>query len=275
MKNLMKYFVGLMVVVAIAGVVGYFYQGVKVTETKRKIEQLVKEEVNREDSIIVGLDPSFPPMTFVDAKGKVVGFDIDIIHAVAKSVGKKLIFKEIVLKDREKELNEGNVDMVMSGTYVTEARKSIFSFTKPYIKDRSIALVTAESPIVSVGDLGAEVVGVQAGTPHVKLMKDFVSAKGKRLREVKDSYNDAPAALVAMLQGDNDVVVLDEVVGRYYKSRTPGTFRVLEGKPFAEFDVAAVVKKGNEKLVTLLNKGLDAINADGTYKKIHTKWFGN
>ncbi|MNO38510.1 Cystine-binding periplasmic protein precursor [compost metagenome] len=70
-----------------------------------------------------------------------------------------------------------------------------------------------------------------------------------------------------------DGVVIDEVVARYYMSKEPNTFKLLD-ESLAPEQYGIGIKKGNEALLEELQKALDEMNNDGTAEKISTKWFG-
>ena len=88
----------------------------------------------REETLIVGLDDSFPPMGFRDDKNEIVGFDVDM----AKEAGKRMGYKEVKLQpidwdSKELELQGGNIDVIWNGLTITDERKENMLFSKPYL----------------------------------------------------------------------------------------------------------------------------------------------
>ena len=111
----------------------------------------------------MGLDDTFAPMGFRDKEsGELVGFDIDMANAVSQKIGKEIKFQPIDWTMKENELNAGNIDMIWNGYSVTELRKEQVLFSEPYLKNRQIILVLADSPVKTKADLEGQVVSVQA-----------------------------------------------------------------------------------------------------------------
>jgi polar amino acid transport system substrate-binding protein len=163
--------------------------------------------------IVVGLDDNFPPMGFRDAKGNLVGFDIDLAREAAKRLGAEVEFKPIDWNAKEAELGGKRVDVLWNGLTITEPRKEKIAFTTPYLENRQIVIVAANSPVKAKADLAGKVVGVQEGSSAVEAIdKD---AAGKTLKELK-KFGDNVTALMDLSTGRLDALVVDEVVGRYY-----------------------------------------------------------
>ena len=54
-----------------------------------------EDNTNRENTLVVGLDDSFPPMGFRNENNEIVGFDIDLAKAVAEELGMDVKFQPI------------------------------------------------------------------------------------------------------------------------------------------------------------------------------------
>ncbi|WP_033394810.1 amino acid ABC transporter substrate-binding protein [Brachymonas chironomi] len=219
--------------------------------------------------IVVGLDDNFPPMGFRDAKGELVGYDLDLAREAGKRLGVEMEFKPIDWSAKEAELNGKRVDLLWNGMTITEERKKNVNFTKPYMQNHQIVIVTAQSPIQAKAELAGKVVGIQDGSSAVEaVQKDPVS---KDIKELK-KFGDNVAALMDLTTGRLDAVVVDEVVGRYYTSKKPGEYRILTDN-FGSEDYGVAVRKDDAELLSRLDQTLDAMAADGSAKAIYDKWF--
>ena len=221
--------------------------------------------------IVVGLDDNFPPMGFRDEKNELVGFDIDMAKEAAKRLGLEVSFKPIDWSAKEAELSGKRVDVLWNGLTITEERKANILFTKPYLENRQIVVVTEKSDIKAKADLAGKIVGVQDGSSAVEaVQKDEAAAKS--IKELK-KFGDNVTALMDLSAGRLDALVVDEVVGRYYTSKKPGEYRVLD-ENFGTEDYGVGTRKDDTELMAKIEKAMDDMKADGSAATISTKWFG-
>lgn len=221
--------------------------------------------------VVIGLDDNFPPMGFRDDKNALVGFDIDLAREAAKRLGVEVEFKPIDWNAKEAELNGKRVDALWNGLTITDERKQNIAFTAPYMQNHQIVVVQAGSPIKTKAELAGKRVGVQDGSSAVDaIAKDEATAKS--LKALK-KYGDNVTALMDLSAGRVDAVVLDEVVGRYYTSKKPGEYAVLD-ENFGTEDYGVGVRKEDTELLARLDKALADMKADGRGAKISEQWFG-
>ncbi|SDE66695.1 amino acid ABC transporter substrate-binding protein [Sporomusa acidovorans] len=221
--------------------------------------------------IVVGLDDNFPPMGFRDDKNTIVGFDVDMAKEAAKRLGMEVEFKPIDWNSKEAELSGKRVDVLWNGLTITEKRKENILFTKPYMENRQIIVVDANSPIKTKADLAGKVVGAQDGSSSIEaLEKD--AATMKSFKELK-KFGDNVAALMDLKAGRLDAVVVDEIVGRYYIAKKPGEYTILKDN-FGSEEYGVGLRKDDKELVGKLQKALDEMRKDGTSAKISQQWFG-
>ena len=222
-------------------------------------------------AIVVGLDDHFPPMGFRDEKNEIVGFDIDLAKEAAKRLGVQVTFKPIDWSAKEAELSGKRIDVLWNGLTITEERKANILFTKPYLENRQIVVVTGKSPIKTKAELKGKVVGVQDGSSAVDaVQKDEKAAKA--IKELK-KFADNVTALMDLSAGRLDAIVVDEVVGRYYIAKKADEYRVLD-EHFGTEDYGIGTRKDDTDLMNKIQKAMDDMKADGTAATISTNWFG-
>ena len=220
--------------------------------------------------IVVGLDDNFPPMGFRNDKNELVGFDIDLAKEAAKRLGFDVEFKPIDWSAKEAELNGKRVDALWNGLTITEERKKNIGFTSAYMENHQIIVVPANSAIKAKADLAGKVVGVQDGSSAVDaVQKDPVAGSFKELKK----FGDNVTALMDLTTGRLDAVVLDEVVGRYYTTKKPGEYAVLDDH-FGTEEYGVGTRKDDTELLAKLQKAMDEMKADGSAERISTEWFG-
>ncbi|KYZ78114.1 amino acid ABC transporter substrate-binding protein [Anaerosporomusa subterranea] len=221
--------------------------------------------------IVVGLDDNFPPMGFRDEKNNIIGFDVDMAKEATKRLGMAVEFKPIDWSSKEAELSSKRVDVLWNGLTITEKRKENILFTKPYMENKQVIIVTANSKVKGKADLAGKAVGVQDGSSSV----DAITKEAAILKSFKElkKYPDNVAALLDLKAGRIEALVVDEIVGRYYIAKKPGDYAVLSDHFGAE-EYGVGLRKDDKELLTKLQKALDEMKQDGTSAKISKQWFG-
>ncbi|OBZ08830.1 amino acid ABC transporter substrate-binding protein [Bacillus sp. FJAT-27264] len=220
--------------------------------------------------LVIGIDDKFAPMGFRDDNNEIVGFDIDYARAAAEKMGKEVTFQPIDWSAKESELNSGRIDMIWNGYTITDERKEKVLFTKPYLENSQVVVVLASSPLSKLEDLAGKEIGLQSlSSAADALDANPIKDKVAGISEFPDNVLALTDLKTSRLAG----VVIDEVVARYYMSKEPGTFKLLD-ESLAPEQYGVGIKKGNEALLDELQKALDTMNSDGTAAEISTKWFG-
>lgn len=222
------------------------------------------------NKIIIGIDDKFAPLGFRDKNNEIVGFDIDYAKAAIEKMNKEVVFQPIDWSSKESELNSGRIDLIWNGYTITDERKEKVLFTKPYLKNAQVVMTKSDSNIFKMKDLSSKVVGVQSlSSASDALNANDIASKIKTVTEFKDNV----LALSDLKIGRIDAVIIDQIVADYYMTKEKDTFKILD-ESLAPEEYGIGVKKGNEDLLTELQKALDELNKDGTATKISEKWFG-
>jgi len=160
--------------------------------------------------------------------------------------------------------------MIWNGYTITDERKEKVLFTKPYLENSQVVVVLADSSISKLKDLAGKEVGLQSlSSAADALNENPIKDKIANISEFPDNV----LALTDLKTKRLDGVVIDEVVARYYMSKEPHAFKLLD-ESLAPEQYGIGIKKGNEALLEELQKALDEMNSDGTAEEISTKWFG-
>jgi len=232
-------------------------------------------KVEAAGTFILGFDETFAPMGFKDEDGNYVGFDIDLAIEVSSRLGLDApMLMPINWDSKVMELNAGNIDLIWNGLTITEERKKEMLFSDPYMDNRQIIVVRAESDIQSKADLAGKRVAAQADSSAM----EAIQAEP----EVRDSFGDLVEspdyveALLELKQGSVDAVVVDETMGSYYinKDENPAAFRILDDN-FGEEQYGIGFRKGDVALKDAIQGALNDMVKDGTFATISKKWFGH
>lgn len=212
----------------------------------------------------VATDATFPPMEYVE-NGARTGFDVDLMNALAKVMGKRVQWTDIDFKGLVPGLVAHRFDVAISAIYITPERSQVVDFTAPYYAGGLVALVKTDSPIKKLADLNGKKVSVQVGTKSVKFLQDNYP----QVARVEVEKNQEMFDLVGV--GRADAAVTGKPAA-YQFAKTRAGFRVLDEQLTTE-KYGIAVRKDEPQLRDALNAALEKIKADGTYDAIVKKWF--
>ena len=260
MKRLTGILAGLMRCVAAAGCGGNSGSGSGSGSSQKTAE---KKE------LVVGTNPSFAPFEFTDQKdGKIQGFDIDLINALAKKAGYTTVnIKSIAFDGLIPSLEAGNIDVSITGMSITDERKKKVNFTDPYYESGLMAVVKKDNTAINgLDDLKGKTIAVQLGTTGAKYAESIEGAKVK-------TFDSSDLACLELKNGGADAVISDLPVLQYFLKKGGSAYAKSVGTPKkGDFYGIATAKK-NKELCDKLNKALAEMKKDGEYQKIYDKWF--
>lgn len=220
---------------------------------------------------VVGTDAAYAPFESQNEKGEIVGFDIEVVQAIAAKAGFEVKFVNTPWEGIFNTLQQGDRDMVVSAVTITDERKQTMDFSDPYFDAAQLIAVKESSKVTKFADLKKLKVGVQTGTTGDEAVSKLL---GKTSTSIK-RFESTPLALKELESGGVDAVVADNGVIAHYVANNPGgKFKTVSDKEFVPEQYGIAVKKGNAELLGKLNQGLAAIKADGTYAQIYAKYFG-
>lgn len=228
---------------------------------------------SKDDKVLkVGTEPTFPPFEFTDEKsGKIDGFDIALITAMAEKAGYEVEVSSVAFDGLIAALQSGNIDIVASGMSITPEREESVLFSDPYIDaGLTIAVAKDNNNISGEADLKGKTVGVQIGTTGAEKAAELKDSG--LIKEIK-TYNTIDVAFLDLLNGAIDCVINDGPVNEAYMNKNEGKIKVV-GDVLVSDQYGFAVAKGKDKLIDELNKALAELIKDGTYDTLVAKYFG-
>lgn len=226
-------------------------------------EKTALEEIKEAGVITVGNSPDYPPFETVDDKGNPIGFDIDLMNAIAADLGVKAEFKKMDFGTIITAVQNNQVNIGMSGFSISEDRKNEVDFSIPYYVGGQTVVVAPNSAIKSLEDLKGKVVAVQSGTTCAEVAIDNIPEA--KVREL-DDFN---TAFMMLKNNSAQAVVADLAVANEYISKE-GFIEL--GEPLNYEENAVVIKKGNSDVVDAINKALTKLKDNGTITELAKKW---
>ncbi|MDN7140580.1 cystine ABC transporter substrate-binding protein [Pseudomonas sp. JQ170] len=218
--------------------------------------------------ISVGLEGTYPPFSFVDADGKLAGFEVELSEALAKELGVKAKLQPTKWDGILAALESKRLDVVVNQVTISEERKKKYDFSEPYTVSgiQALTLKKNEGTIKSAADLAGKKVGVGLGTNYEQWVKSAVPDAVVR------TYDDDPSKFQDLRVGRIDAILIDRLAALEYAKKAQDT--AVAGDAFSRLESGIALRKGEPELLDAINKALDKLRADGTLAKLSEKYFG-
>jgi len=224
------------------------------------------------EKVKIGTEGAYPPFNTITPDGKVEGFDIDIANALCAQMKVEC---EIVTQDWDgiiPALQAKKFDAIIASMSITEERKKQVAFTHKYYTTPLALVAPKDSELTATepAALAGKTVGAQASTTQADYAQD---AYGKAGAEVK-LYPTQEEAITDLQNGRLDAVISDKfVLVDWLKKASDGCCKLVGDVKGTETEAGIAVRLDDTALRDKLNAAIDAIVADGTYKKIQAKYF--
>ena len=224
------------------------------------------------DLLRVGTHPNFAPFEYMNtATREYAGFDIDLIREVGKRAGMEVELVSMGFDGPIPALFTGAVDAAVSGITITNERKKKVDFCDPYYQAGQGLMVRkgTEEQFKDLKSLEGRRVAVQIGTTGAELAK---SIKGAEIK----AFNTSAEAFMDLKMNGVDAVITDRPVIGYFMVKDPRAAKgLVQQKVSLDSEYFGIaVKKGNTELIKRINAALADMKKDGSYDKLHAKWFG-
>jgi L-cystine transport system substrate-binding protein len=226
------------------------------------------DDIKARGTVQIGLEGTYPPFNFVNEKGELVGFEIDIAKALAERIGVKPNFQPGKWDGLLAALDVKRTDMVINQVTVTPERQQKYLFSDPYtVSGIQIIVRQGTTGIAKPADLKGKVVGVVLGTTYEKWLRE--NAPGTDVR----TYDDDPTRNQDLLVGRIDAILNDRLIVANLLKQYGGKL-VAAGEPFDTQKQGIAMRKDSADLAAAVNQALAALRTDGTLKTISERWFG-
>ncbi|QQT70851.1 transporter substrate-binding domain-containing protein [Brevibacterium casei] len=210
---------------------------------------------------------SYQPFQF-EKDGKVVGFDVDVVDAVAKKLG---VEQEIINTSFETitsgaEFNQNKCDVAAAAITITDERAGVIDFSEPYFAANQAILTKEDNAAKDAAALNGKKIAAQAGTTGL----DYATENFKDSEVV--TYEDLPLSLEALKTGQVDAVINDNGVLYDYAANNDGFTVGFDIDTGESYGIA--MKKGNAEMKKVVDETITELRDSGEYDKIYKKWFG-
>jgi polar amino acid transport system substrate-binding protein len=220
------------------------------------------------ETVRIAAQDNFPP--FVEVKdGKPTGLVVDILEAAAAKAGFEVQFVLVPFAEVQGTLDDGRAQAIVPLAITPERQKS-FDFSDPILMTGGAFFVRAPEPTPKTM---AALDGKTVVTPRTGPLVPFLQKNDARFKLVLTK--DYPESLAQVVSGKADAAALNFQVGASMAAALHPGKLTQPTIMFTEVPDAVAVRKGrNANVLTLVNRGMAAIRADGTWQKINDRWTG-
>ncbi|MDQ1885498.1 amino acid ABC transporter substrate-binding protein [Aeromonas salmonicida] len=217
--------------------------------------------------IKIGTEGAYPPFTYHDKSGKLVGFDVEIGELIASGLGVKPEFVEGKWDGLIAGVDAKRYDLVLNEVAITPERLKKYDFSDPYITSKAVIVVHSDNhSINSFADLKGK-------KSSQSLTSNFAQLAKKSGAEVvaTEGFNQS---LALVLTGRVDATINDSLSFLDFKKQKPDAKLKVAATEAKGDQSAALLAKGQPELLAAINQTLRTAKQDGSYQKISVKYFG-
>lgn len=225
----------------------------------------VLARIKASGKIVVGTASGYPPYEFIDitsADQKVIGVDMELAQAVADELGVELEIQDMTFSSLLASLPAGTIDVAIAGVAPTDERKETMDFSDSYLFAEQAVIIRKEDAekYKTFEDLKGATLAAQKSTTQEKLIQELLP------ENPLTSLDHVPECILELQNGKADGVVVESIVGKQYIIAND-TLQFAEANFDRKKESAAVVDKGNEDLLVIINKVIKEHQDAGDFDK--------
>ena len=218
---------------------------------------------------IMGIDPEYPPFSYLGSDGNYTGFDVEVCQAVCDYLGWELEIFGVNWDQKLVQLDSMECDCVWSGMTILDSMKEAgYVISEPYYYNTQVLVVKADSGIASSEDLAGKVVAVQLGTSGEALLQEDLADLAATFGNVMTSSSFV-ACFTELEGGAADAVFVDLPVAASYVANHEGLTIINEDLGAEYYGIA--FRSGDAELCKAVDDAVQALVKNGTYAKIAAK----
>lgn len=221
--------------------------------------------------LVAGVDGTFAPHAMPKLGGGVEGFNVDLIEAIGKKMGRKIEIFAGQFSGLIPAMNSGQISFVGAPTTVTPERAANLLFTEGYLNTYYSFVVPAKAKdLKSFADLKGKTVSVNRGSAYDKWLQDNASKYGYK----SESFGTNADAVQALISGRAQAHLSGNTVAAYSVLKAKNQIKLATLKVDEGLVWGAAFRKDDVALRNQVEEALECAKMDGTVARLHAKWFG-
>ena len=221
-------------------------------------------------TFVMGIDPEYPPFSYLDENGEYNGFDVEICKAACDLLGWDFKVFGVNWDQKLVQLDAKECDCIWSGMTILDSMKEAgYVISAPYYDNTQVIMVKEGSDIKSSADLAGKVVAVQLGTSGESLLKGDLADMAATFDELTtcDSF------LKCFTELDSngvDAVFVDKPVAESYAAKNEGFTIIDENLGAEQYGIA--FRADDAELCASIEDAVAKLVENGTYAEIAEKY---
>ena len=218
---------------------------------------------------IMGIDPEYPPFSYLGDDGEYTGFDVEVCQAVCDYLGWKLEIFGVNWDEKLVQLDSMECDCVWSGMTILDSMKEAgYVISAPYYDNTQVLVVKENSGLASSADLAGKLVAVQLGTSGEALLNGDLADLAATFGNIVTC--DSFLKCFTELEGNAvDAVFVDLPVAASYAANHDGLLIIDEQLGAEQYGIA--FRSGDAELCAQVEEAIQALVENGTYAEIASK----
>jgi len=240
----------------------------KVNKTMRQIIILISLlaflsscDQKRDHEFKFAVSGEFKPFSYVDKKGNLTGFDVELGNIIANELQKTSVSVKYKFSGIIEGLKSGRFDAAVASHTITNERKKQVNFSMPYYYSGPQVFSRIKKDSIKLQELE---IAVSKGSTYQKMARSYTSKV-----KVYDSDN---IALEALSRGRHDAVITDRVTGAMALKKG---LKVIPNQSLGESKQGIALAKDSPELLSTINKILIKLRNNGTLTNLSKKYFAN
>ena len=222
------------------------------------------------EKFVMGIDPEYPPFSYMGDDGEYTGFDVEICKAACALLGLDFEIFAVDWDNKLIQLDNQECDCVWSGMTILDSMKEAgYVISAPYYDNTQVLVVREGSGIASSADLAGKVVAVQLGTSGEALLNGDLADLTATFAELITCQSFLMC--FTELEGNSvDAVLVDLPVAAAYTASRPQLVVLDENLGAEQYGIA--FRKGDAELCAKIEGAVAQLVENGTYAEIAAKY---
>jgi polar amino acid transport system substrate-binding protein len=221
--------------------------------------------------VTIAVENAYLPFNYIDpATSEPAGWDYDVWNEICATINCTPVYVEAGWEGMIQAVADGQYDAAADGITITDDRAEIVAFSDGYINiDQRLLVRVDEDRIESIDDIVADenlLLGTQTGTTNYETAASYLP------EERIQAFEQFPFAVQALISGDIDAVIIDEVAGQGYLGENADKLKLV-GPSMSSDQLGFIYPLGSD-LVEPVNAALQELMANGFLEEINLQYFG-
>ena len=221
--------------------------------------------------VTIAVENQYLPFNYIDPDtGEPAGWDYVVWDEICVLLNCTPVYVEASWEGMIQAVADGQFDAAADGITITEDRAEIVDFSEGYINiDQRLLVRLDEDRIEDIESIVADenlVLGTQTGTTNYETATKYLD------EERIEAFETFPFAVQALIAGDIDAVIIDEVAGQGYLGENADKLKLV-GESMSSDQLGFIYPLGSE-LVEPVNTALNELKSNGFLEEVNLEYFG-